>query len=264
MSKIRTILKGFVDINLETDENINTKIIIEKSFSQEVSSLNSFSLRAFSPESDKIELPVDFSEILNSVGITDQSSISLAHIKGSRLYGVEKNSSDWDIVAISSSIKNLSFRESTINNEEFDVHLYSPEAFNKKLEEQSIREIEVIFHPSKVRIINDVEYFFNLDKNKLIEKVKNDSDEIWNIGENILKTNTLDSYRALKNFWHSFRFLIFAKQILESGSIYDFSAANQLYAPIVNSKQVNYSFFEENFSPLRESLKEELNNYIEQ
>ena len=271
MTKINTIINGFVDLNLELDENSSTRIVDENIIESDLGIINidlndqiitTLSTRSIVTENNRIELSSPKEKILQNIGINDIESVNLMSLQGSRLYGVNKISSDWDLTLVTTSINSYDFRETVINGEEYDFHIYSPNKFQEKLNNHNMRELEVLFHPDKFRIIEKFEYFVDLDKEKLVQTVKKESDELWKRGEEILNEDKFDSYRALKSIWHSFRFLIFAKQILETGSINNFSEANFLYEPIVKSKQKDFSYFDTNFRALRDSLKDELDNYI--
>jgi len=263
MARIHTILQGFVDINLETDENVNTKIIPTNQLQQAIGALNLNSgfvvLRKSLSVPDRVELPVPAEVLFEAIGI-NISSVQSAHIQGSRLYGVDNFDSDWDLAVISTDVVGHRFLEASIDGNEFDVHLYSKQEFQNRLNNHEMRELEFLSHPEKFFIINNKSFSVELDSDKLVNKVKLESDELWNRAKFILDSDGIQ-YVALKNIWHSFRFLIFAEQILKDGKITDFSAANYLYESIINSKQSNFEFFELNFSTLRDTLKLNLDTY---
>jgi len=267
MAKINIILQGFVDINLETDENIGTKIVPTNGRIQNTNTIviNETVQRRSSSKSialpSTIELPVPIEDIFEGIGV-NLASIQSLHIQGSRLYGVESIQSDWDLSAISTESTYQTFEEVKVDGNEFDIKLFSQEEFQRRLDNHDMRELEYIYHPDSVKVVNNREFTVEIDKEKLIERVKFESSDLWNRGQEYLETGSRDPYIALKNFWHSLRFLIFAEQILKDGSITDFKAANYLYDPIVNSNQTDYDFFEINFSELREVMKLNLNTYL--
>jgi len=264
MAKINIILQGFVDLNLETDENINTKIgSINQSQTIQLNAdvgklLKSKSLTLPSV----LELPVPAEDIFENINL-DINSVQTMHIQGSRLYGVESVESDWDISIVSTDIEGFEFTEANVDGYEFDIKLYSQEALQDSIDLQKMREIEFVNHPSNVILIENKTFTHNLDVDKLISQAKYESDDLWERGRVVLETGSRDPYIAHKNFWHSFRFLIFAEQILENGSIVDFTAANYLYESFINSKQTDYSYFNTTFSQLREAMKLKLNTYLE-
>lgn len=260
MAKINIILQGFVDLNLETNENIATTIgSINQSLNTQQLELNLGSFKKPGASPTVIELPVPVEDIFESIGVSIESVQSL-HIQGSRLYGVNSINSDWDLSVITTEVVGHKFKETNVNGIEFDVHLYSQEAHQVNLDKHQMRNLEILNHTSDFIIIDNKEFSVDIDNNKLVDKVKGESDVVWNQGINSLESGG-DSYTALKNIWHSFRFLIFAEQILENGSITDFSAANYLYESIVNSKRTDSGYFELNFSTLRDTLKLNLDTF---
>lgn len=262
MTRIRTIINGFVDLNLETDENVNTKIISENTIQSSVTPISINPNKAsFFRFRGKIELPVTIDEVLTTVGI-NPASVTIAHVQGSRLYGVEGQESDWDLVIVSNEINTYQFKEASIDGNDFDIHAYHPTKFQEHLDYHNMRELESIYHPANFRLTDVIEFNTTIDVNRLISTVKYESDSLWNIAKSMLD-NGADPYPALKRYWHSFRFLIFAKQILDEGSITDFSEANYLYDSIVGSKRVDSAYFEATFSQTREDMKTELDTYIQ-
>jgi hypothetical protein len=265
MARINLILQGFVDINLETDENVNTKIGYKESQAQSqlafgVINLNLGGLSKKSVAApNKVELPVSVEEIFEGIGISFLSVQSL-HVQGSRLYGVNDVNSDWDLSVITTEVSEHDFREVSIGGNDFDVHLFSQSQFQNRLDNYEMRELESLSHPEEFILIDNKSFSLDIDNDKLISQVKFESDDLWNRAKNILNSGG-DSYIALKNIWHSFRFLIFAEQILQNGSITDFTAANYLYESIVNSGRDDYEFFEINFATLRETLKLNLDTF---
>lgn len=261
MAKINIILQGFVDINLEIDENINTRIInsIIKPISNLDVNLDTNLIAENLTQSKKVELPVSIESLFKGFGI-NINSIQNLHLQGSRIYGVNNINSDWDLSAISTEVIGHEFREVTLDGNNFDIHLFSIQEFQNRLNNHEMREIETLSHPDEFIIIDNKSFFLKIDNNKLIEKVKSESDILWNMSKKILESGG-DSHIALKNIWHSFRFLIFAEQILKTGSITDFTSANYLYNQIVKSKRTNFDYFELNFSVFREALKLNLETF---
>ena len=78
-----------------------------------------------------------------------------------------------------------------------------------------MRELETLYHPTNVRLIDNVEFSTTIDNNKLIEAVKAESDFLWNKAKSELNSEEATSdYISLKRIFHSFRILTFAEQIL--------------------------------------------------
>jgi hypothetical protein len=266
MARINIILQGFVDINLETDENFNTKIGYKNnqtttgSVNVDFNIQNLQGLRKSSTLPETIELPTSLEVIFEKINMNIESAQAV-HLQGSRLYEVDGINSDWDLAVISTDVNSYMFKEVNIEGNEFDIHLYTQENFQNKLDNHEMRELEFLYHPSNVIFVNNKSFSVDISNNKLINRVKVESDYLWNKAKTDLGSGVVDDYLSLKRVWHSFRFLIFAEQILKDGSITDFTAANYLYESIVNSMQTDFEFFELNFGTLRETLKLNLDTF---
>jgi hypothetical protein len=263
MTKITTILNGFVNINLETDENKFSKISKEKDNEILKSNIEISNLKSgFIERTIAIDLqpPVSLSKIAEEIGING-SSIQFASVQGSNVYGVESQNSDWDITVVSTDLIGYRFSEFSFEGIDYDVNIYSPEEFQNRIDRKYMKELEILSYPEEAFLIKTLDFQTENNRTQLINKVREESDELWFRAKNNLKIKK-DDYQALKTIWHSIRFLIFAEQILKFGSIEKLSAANVLRDPIVNSKRVDFEFFEENFGALREQMKLELGRHI--
>lgn len=262
MAKIRTILNGFVDLNLDTDENFATRIGYKEEAQRQAqqepnSQENSNSLSSIGAV--ELTLPIPLEQLVNKVGV-EISEVKMVHIQGSRLYGVDSPVSDWDLAVIASGINGYQFKEATINNEEYDIHLYSQSRFQTFLDHHNMKELESVYHPVGVRLIDNIPLIVNINPDQLVDKAREESDSLWERARADLNEGK-DAYTAHKKIWHSFRFLNFAEQILETGEIYDFSAANGFYDLIVKSGRNDFLYFEENFGNSRDQIKADLERF---
>jgi len=257
MAKIHSILQGFVDLNMETDENNATRIVPEGTIRQESAPFNNDSSSLNSPT---LTLPVSIDELVQKIGI-EPSAVKLAHIQGSRLYGVDSPISDWDLAVVASGVNGYQFKEINIDGVEYDIHTYSQDRFQTFLDNHNMKELESLYHPSGVRLVDKVEFSVDIDPERLVEKVREESDSLWNRAESDLDAGN-DPYTAHKKIWHSFRFILFAVQILEQGEITNFSEANGFYDIIVKSGRDDFKYFEDTFGATREELKNSLDQYL--
>lgn len=219
-------------------------------------------------------LPISAKEFADLLGISIDKITSI-HLQGSRLYGTLTDASDYDlmIVADHSGLRNYKpvedrsvnrkhkFKEVvTKDGDIIQVHIYNQNEMAAHINDHEITTIEFLFHPDSTKVLERAVYNAKIDKNKLVETVINKSIENWDTAKFIINNNS-DVYPGLKRVWHSLRHLIFAEQILKDGTITDFSAANYLYNGIVGkkteieSKTIDFSFFEENYLPLRLELE---------
>lgn len=254
MARNQTILQGFVNINLETNEK---SFYIRESEKVMAPSVN----RVVSRTNRDLNPPITIEELAKKIGV-NSINIENAHVQGSRLYGVSRLNSDWDLSVIVSSNIPYKFYQFSHNEVDFDVHVYNRENFDNKIKYHNMRELEFVFHPKEARLIDKFPKIASISRTFLSKQVIIESDDLWNRGRNILEKQTRDPYIAKKDFWHSIRFLIFAKQIIQNGRITDFSGANYLYDEIVLSKETNFSYFNDKISKIREDLKQEIKNLL--
>lgn len=257
MTKINTILQGFVDINLELDEKKATRLgeAAEDKFIQDNL------VTSKSATANNLHLPISLDKLAQEVGIS-KSSMQFVSLQGSRVYGVNIQDSDWDITIVSNEISGYRFIEFYIDGFNYDINAYSPEEFKARLERHEMKELEILSYPKEFVLIESVKFNTEINRTQLINMVIKESDELWYRAKSKLDSKT-DVYQALKTIWHSIRFLIFAEQILRYGSIEKIKAANVLRDPIVNSKQKSFDYFNNLFGELREKMKNELNSRID-
>lgn len=263
MTKIRTILQGFVDINLETDEKKSTMISSDKEEMIVVENINNTSFGdgiILKTSATNLKPTISLIDLSARVGVTP-SSIQFATIQGSRLYGVDTNNSDWDITVISSDINGYRFVEFSYGDIDYDVNLYSPSEFQSRINRHEMKELEILYYPQEAVLLQTIEFNTQINRTQLIDMVRKESDELWNRAKFALDS-AQDGYQPLKTIWHSIRFLIFAEQILRFGDIRNLSAANILREPIVNSNRVDFDYFNFNYGALREEMKSEIGRHI--
>lgn len=263
MTKIRTILQGFVDINLETDEKKATKIGADEEVAIIQDNLKSTVLGdgvVLKTSAINLQPPISLNQLSEEIGVTS-SSIQFAITQGSRVYGVDTNNSDWDITVVSSGVDGYRFVEFSYEGIDYDVNVYSSSEFQSRIDRHEMKELEILYYPREAILLQTIEFNTQLNRTQLINTVREESDQLWYRAKFGLDSKQ-DAYQPLKTIWHSIRFLIFAEQILRFGSIENFSAANVLRSSIVNSNRVDFEYFDSNFGALREAMKVEIGRHI--
>ncbi len=263
MTRIRTILKGFVDINLETDENSfisSREDNIEKKIQTNLKISDKNSKFIEKTISANLTPPISLGEISEKIGI-NISDMQIAAVQGSNVYGVSGPNSDWDIAIVTNSFSGYGFFDFSVEGIEYDVHVYNAEEFQNRIDRKEMRELEILSYPDEAFMLKNIEINTSANKVQLIEKVREESDILWYRAKSSLESKE-NQYQALKTIWHSIRFLVFAEQILRFGSIKNLSSTNNLREEIVNSGQLSFSFFENKFGGLREQMKSELGRHI--
>jgi hypothetical protein len=69
-----------------------------------------------------------------------------------------------------------------------------------------------------------------------------------------------DIRRAKKNLVHGIRYLLFAHQIFDNGSITDYQAATPFFNQVFNSTEENWEFYDELYKPLYAQMKKDLSD----
>lgn len=154
-------------------------------------------------------------------------------IFGSRVYGTYTRSSDWDVIMIANnSVENLE-----IKNEIFNIHIYTPDRFQRDLSWHRLTNLECIYAPEKYVIKKDINFDnFQIINKKLRHSIIHTSNQSWMKFQN--KFNSGDYHIALKSSFHSMRIILFGLQILKQGRVTDFSSANYIWNKLLEK---NYS-----------------------
>lgn len=259
-------LKGFVNLNINTDEYSFLKPINEEN-NKSTQNVNSAGRAPSSKVVAEGNVPIDLENLFIKLNFPEDAFYNI-HLKGSRLYGTvnviqDMNAvSDWDLISIVDTETPYQFVEFVYNGINYDVHIFNKQEFLKKLDEHDMDSLEFLFHPKSAIILDKENYSVNIDKNKLINSALSESNKQWYIAKAILNDKSQDAYLGLKRIWHSIRYLIFTEQILKYGKIYNFSAANSIYADIINSKSTNFSYFETNFQSIKTQYENIVKSYL--
>lgn len=164
--------------------------------------------------------------------IADKTDIPETDIKniyptGSRVYGTEDFDSDYDYIVVAEGrFNNKEFRRGELN-----LHVYTPEHFQKKLSEQKFQFIEAFFSPKPLK--EEIRFNYVPDIQKLRSEVSKNSDETAAMSRKLLDRG--ETAAAIKKLFHSIRIIDFAGQILKNSEIQDFSSSNHILQEIRNS-----------------------------
>jgi hypothetical protein len=180
MTRIRTILKGFVDINLETDEKsfiTSREGVIESRIQSNLK--NSIKKSQFIEKTTSTNLipPISLIEISEKIGIK-VSDMQIAVVQGSNVYGVSGLSSDWDITIVSNSFSGYRFFDFSLEDIDYDIHVYSPEEFQNRIDRKEMRELEILSYPEEAFMLKTIEIKTQANKVQLITKVREESEKV--------------------------------------------------------------------------------------
>ncbi len=198
-------------------------------------------------------IPTDL--IIKEIGIHPLKIRNL-YLYGSRSYGTARPESDWDIICITAALLEHEEKRLKIENDLLNIHLITPDKFQRGLDNHDMMNLECYFSPGFARLQEKIELKFNLNKKKLAKNIIAQSFNSWQGGKHKLEGG--DIYRGLKSIFHSLRMLMFAIQIAEHGKITDFSQANYLHNEINDSDEIDWDYFRENYLQFKIELENKL------
>jgi predicted nucleotidyltransferase len=175
------------------------------------------------------------------------------YLYGSRVYGTNKEDSDYDILMLASTMNQKEIKDFTYN-----IHIKTPDVFYDMLLQYKMVALECLFAPSfaKIKESNDYLAKFNLNKINMKKSVLSQSHDSWMKAK--FKINEEDILRGAKSLFHSLRMLLFGIQIAEYGSIVDFSEANKYFEDVENYQSLEWDKYKKQFLPLKCELEQML------
>lgn len=171
----------------------------------------------------------DLTRICRVTGLKEDQLVSVYQY-GSRVYGTASWASDWDfIVVANSSIDGQEFR-----NGDYNIHVYTPDTFQRNVDEHKIHALECIFAPKEFVLVDKRAWTFKLDRSKLRHELSAKSSNSWVKCKKKLTVEVGQEYIGVKSLFHSLRLVIFGIQIAQQGRITDYGAANKHWLEIDN------------------------------
>jgi predicted nucleotidyltransferase len=173
------------------------------------------------------------------------SMIKGCYIFGSRVYKTNNEDSDWDIILV----VNNSVPEVEYKDELYNIHLITPDLFEKQIRDNHIRAIECIFAPNWA-IIKPYEYNFIFKGNSFRHNISHTVSNSWVKCKKKLEQG--DYYIGIKSLFHSLRIGMFANQFAKNNEI-DFTQANYIWKELT-SKNWTWKELDEKYKPLRNQI----------
>lgn len=171
---------------------------------------------------------------------------------GSRVYGTDRNDSDYDYIAIIPSNRKANtgeeYRRNLVN-----IHMYNRFDFQDQLNSHKIHTLEAYFLPDG---IVSKQFKFNLNLSILRNELSQKSSHSFVKAKKKIDKEK-DYYIGWKSLFHSIRILDFGIQIAKNGKISDYSSANSYWFDILNAQQYNWDFFKKKYQPIYNSLATE-------
>ena len=154
---------------------------------------------------------------------------------GSRVYGTNNQSSDYDFYVLSDTANN----GTEVRNGELNYHLISKDHFKSMLDQYKVIALECYFY-------SNPPFDFKLNKSLLRKEFSSVSSNSWVKAKKKLEVEK-EPYIGLKSLWHSFRIIDFGIQIAKEGKIIDYSSSNDLYHEIISNIGYDWNFFKEKY-----------------
>ena len=168
------------------------------------------------------------------------------YIFGSRVYLTNSPESDWDIILVA----NNSVNEVEIKTTELNIHVITPDAFSKLVEDNHIKAIECLFAPSWA-ILKPFDIEFTYKPASFRHNVSQTVSNSWVKARKKIELEN-EPHIGIKSLFHSLRIANFGIQFAKTGKI-DFTAMNDVWKDISTSK-VDWKEFKDKYQPLRNEL----------
>lgn len=204
-------------------------------------------------------------ELVNEL---ESTTYLFAVARGSRVYGTyEKGVSDTDyLVVVPDSFYNLlsqyprhifEYKDKFAN---VDYQFVCEKDFIAQIEKHDIAALECIFSPTlKGDSKGMYQEYFKLDKWKLRESVSAVCSNSWvKAKKKLTVEKDYDLRIGQKSLWHSMRIYMFAIQIAQTGKIYDYSCANDLWWEIKSAETPTWDYYKEKYQEKFNNLRSEL------
>jgi hypothetical protein len=155
------------------------------------------------------------------------------YLFGSRIYGTNSEGSDWDIIIIG----NNSVEAVEIKNEIYNIHIYTPDKWQKDLDWHMPKNLECHFAPDCAKLKEDIKFNFTLNHPKLRHATSHVSSNSWvKAKKKILIENEYNI--GVKSLFHAIRIPMFSTQIATFGCITDFQCANWIWNRILEKEWI--------------------------
>lgn len=176
------------------------------------------------------------------------------YLFGSRVYSTHTENSDWDVIIVGKN----SVESIEIKSDLFNIHIYTPDKWQKDLDWHMPKNIECQFAPEFAKLKEDMKFNFTLDHPKLRHATSHVSSNSWVKAKK--KLLVADEYNiGVKSLFHAIRIPMFSTQLAQFGMINDFGCANHIWERICEKEwtweELDKEFRQEHNSVLTEFRK---------
>lgn len=170
---------------------------------------------------------------------------------GSRVYQTHNQFSDYDFYVIA----NTSYSDIEIKEDNYNIHINSPDVFLKRLKSHHPGAIECFYSPKNTKVIYNFDMSdFTLNEITLRHAFAHYASNSWVKAKKKLEQG--DYNIGIKSLFHSLRILDFGIQLAKFDNIEDFTSSNHIYEKLCN-KHWSWAELNEEFKPLRNKLSTE-------
>lgn len=168
---------------------------------------------------------------------------------GSRVYGTNNDSSDYDYIIVTDDPECADFR---IGDD--DYHFYTENQFISKIANCEISVLECLYLPEEFR--EGKMYSANINLSTLRHSISKKSSNSWVKAKKKIEVHN-EIYLGKKSLWHSLRILMFGIQLAKHNKITDYSEANGLYTEIMENQSKKYSDYKKKYQLVYNHLSTE-------
>lgn len=195
-------------------------------------------------------------QTLLSVLRVPAEAVFSAYRVGSRVYGTARPDADEDFVAV---LAKPGQKQDLAFGPLVNVVIHGLETFQQALNDQSVFALECYFAP-KAHVLKAPKraFQYKLDKKKLALSALHRSQADWDKG---MKRFMDEPGASKKKLFHALRVAVFAREVLRTGKISDFQAANGYWREIDSGPDDAPDFYEERLGAARAALIAELQGF---
>lgn len=183
-----------------------------------------------------------FSECLHDIQL-EIADIFDVYVYGSRIYGTNREDSDWDLMVILQD--ESEFLPGGVTDKYFEVGIFDLTVMKlqtlvAQIEAHNMQRLELIWSPVSGLMARDLKQFFHLDLKLLRTAVSTISNKCMGYAK-ILWLKEEDVAKSKKNIFHSIRYCLFGTQIAVHGRIINYSVANQYLTEMMADNEEDWN-----------------------
>jgi len=176
------------------------------------------------------------------------SKVKCIYVFGSQVYSSINKNSDWDFIMVA----NNSVSNQEIRSGDFNIHVITPDEFDKMLKDHHPGAIECYFAPNEFKLLELIKFDFKLFIPSLRHSFSHVSSNSWVKAKKKLAQK--EYYIGVKSLFHSLRIPMFGIQIVKFGKITDFTCANKIYDSIFSKNDWSWDELDNKFRHLRNQI----------